>query len=82
MLRAKMKEELAKITEAENNLDLLEAGFVIKCNDQFHIICDKVKDKTGKLDSERIFFEWNEWLKKEVKKEKKSSELDFENLEK
>jgi type IV secretory pathway ATPase VirB11/archaellum biosynthesis ATPase len=82
MLRAKMKEELAKITEAENNLDLLEAGFVIKCNDQFHIICDKVKEKTGKLDSERIFFEWNEWLKKEVKKEKKSSELDFENLEK
>jgi len=72
MLRAKIKETMVKVAEEEKNLDLLEARFVIKCNDQFHLICDKVKDKTGKLDSNRIFFEWNEWLKKEVKKEKKS----------
>ena len=75
MLRAKMKEALVKIAEEENNLDLLEASFVIKCNDQFHNICDKVKDKTGRLDSDRIFFEWNEWFKKEVKKEKKSKDI-------
>ncbi|MBW3000486.1 type II/IV secretion system ATPase subunit [Candidatus Woesearchaeota archaeon] len=70
MLRTKTKEELVKTAEAEKNLDLLEARFVIKCNDQFHKICDKVKDKTGRLDSDRILFEWSEWLKKEVKKEK------------
>ncbi|MBW2990206.1 type II/IV secretion system ATPase subunit, partial [Candidatus Woesearchaeota archaeon] len=70
LLRAKIKEELVKIAQAENNLELLESRFVIKCNDKFHKICDKVRDKTGKLDSHRIFFEWNEWIKKEVKKEK------------
>ncbi len=82
MLRSKMKEELVKAAEAENNFELLEATFVIKCNDQFHIICDKVVDKTGKLDSERILFEWREWLRKEVKKGMKSKEPDFETSEK
>jgi len=78
MLRTKMKEALTKTAEEENNLDLLEAGFVIKCNDQFHILCDKIKEKAGSLDSERIFFEWNEWLKKEVKKEKQNKGMDLE----
>ncbi len=77
MLRAKMKEELVKLAETENNLDLLEAQFVISCNDEFHKICDKVNDKTGKLDSDRILFDWKEWLKKEVKKEK-SKALDLD----
>lgn len=70
MLRANIKEEIVKAAESENNLDLLEARFVIKCNDQFHKICDKVKNKAGRLDSDRIFFEWKEWFKKGVKKEK------------
>jgi hypothetical protein len=77
MLRAKMKEELVKTAEAEKNLELLEASFVIKCNDQFHIICDKVTSKTGKLDSERILFEWKEWLRREVKKNKNDKGTEF-----
>ncbi len=72
MLRANLKEELVKTAEEEGNLDLLEAKFVIRCNDRFHKICDKVKDKTGKLDSDRILFEWKEWLKKEIKKQRNS----------
>lgn len=67
-LRAKIKERIVEIAEEQNNEELLEAPFVIQCNDQFHRISDRVKDKTGKLDSDRIYFEWNEWLKKEVKK--------------
>jgi flagellar protein FlaI len=82
MLRAKIKEALVKAAEEEKNLDLLEAKFSIMCNDQFHIICDKVKQKTGKLDSDRIFFEWNEWLKKGVKKERKSRLPTLEDMEK
>jgi len=70
MLRANIKEELVKTAEEEKNLDLLEARFVIQCNDMFHKICDKIRDKTGRLDPDRIFFEWREWLKKEVKKER------------
>ncbi|HHE36439.1 MAG TPA: hypothetical protein ENL16_01340 [Candidatus Woesearchaeota archaeon] len=71
-LRAKIKEELVRTAEAEKNLDLLEARFVIRCNDEFHRICDKIKEKVGRLDSDRIFFEWKEWLKKEVRKKRTS----------
>ncbi|MAG39254.1 hypothetical protein CMO90_04170 [Candidatus Woesearchaeota archaeon] len=68
LLRTKIKETIVKISEKKKNNELLEAPFVIKCNDEFHKISDHVKDKTGELDSKKIFFEWNEWLKKEVRK--------------
>ncbi|MFH1589520.1 MAG: type II/IV secretion system ATPase subunit [archaeon] len=71
MLRANTKDALVKIAEKEKNANLLEAPFVIKCNDEFHRISERVKNKVGKLDSKMIFFEWNEWLKKEVRKSKK-----------
>ncbi|MBC8500855.1 MAG: type II/IV secretion system ATPase subunit [Nanoarchaeota archaeon] len=70
ILRANIKEEIVKIAEKEKNDELLEAPFVIRCNDEFHRISDRVKGKTGKLDSKRILFEWKEWLKKEVRKNK------------
>lgn len=70
MLRAKIKEAIVKMATDEKNFDLLEATFTIRCNDSFHKICEKVRSKVGRLDSERIFFEWSEWLRKEIKKEK------------
>jgi len=48
--------------------DLLEASFVVMANDIFHKISDQVREEIGYLDSEKIFFNWNDWLKKEVKK--------------
>ena len=48
--------------------NLLEAPFVIQGNDEFHRISDKVKEEIGFLDSKKIFFEWNEWMKRSVKK--------------
>ncbi len=74
MLRAKMKETLVETSDKENDPDLLEAPFVISANDQFHKISDKVKNNTGTLDSKKIFFEWHEWLKKEVKRIKQEKE--------
>ncbi len=71
-LRSDIKDAIVKISEKEKNDELLEAPFVIKCNDEFHKISDKIKDKTGKLDSKTIFFEWNEWLKKEARKHSKN----------
>ncbi|MFT4260807.1 MAG: ATPase, T2SS/T4P/T4SS family [Candidatus Woesearchaeota archaeon] len=67
MLRAKIKERMVEISKKENNEELLEAEFVIKSNDQFHKISDKVKEETGKIDSDKIYFEWNDWLEKAVK---------------
>jgi archaeal flagellar protein FlaI len=67
MLRAKNFETLIDYSKKLNCPDLLEAGFVVESNDQFHKITDKVKEEIGVMDSKRIFFEWNEWLKRAAK---------------
>ena len=67
-MRTNIKDALVKFA-AKNNIPwLLEADFVIQSNDQFHKISERVKEEIGSLDSKRIFFEWNEWLKRHVKK--------------
>ncbi|MDD5253690.1 MAG: type II/IV secretion system ATPase subunit [Candidatus Nanoarchaeia archaeon] len=70
LLRAKMKETLVRYAKETKDHDLLEAKFTINSNDMFHRISDKVLDEAGKLDSRRIFFEWEEWLKRKVKERK------------
>jgi archaeal flagellar protein FlaI len=72
-LRAKIKEAIVNYSEKEKNPELLEAPFVIKCNDQFHLISEKTKQKKGRLDSKDIFFEFDEWIKKEIRKIKLNS---------
>ncbi|MEK6983493.1 MAG: type II/IV secretion system ATPase subunit [Nanoarchaeota archaeon] len=67
-LRAKIKEALLDFATKQNALWLLEADFVIQSNDQFHKISERIKEEVGSLDSKRIFFDWNEWLKRHVKK--------------
>jgi len=67
-LRAKTKQTLLDASEKLKDPSMLEAEFVIKSNGLFHILSDKVKDEVGSLDPKRIFFEWNEWLKKEIRK--------------
>jgi len=47
---------------------LLESDFVVNSNDQFHMISDKIKGEVGILDSKRIFTDWNQWLKRTIKK--------------
>ncbi|MBT3394888.1 type II/IV secretion system ATPase subunit [archaeon] len=66
-LRAKIKQRLVDYSNKIGRPSLLEAEFVIDSNDQFHKISDRVLRKVGKLDSDKIYFQWNEWLKKETK---------------
>src|SRR3990167_8712524 len=68
LLRAKIKETLVNYAEKANMLNLLEADFVVMSNDEFHKISERIKEETGSLDSKRIFFDCNEWLKRSVKK--------------
>jgi len=67
MLRAKIKEMLVEYANKTKTPDLLEADFVVKSNDIFHIISGKIREETGSLDSKRIYFDWREWLKREIK---------------
>lgn len=68
LLRTKTKETLVNFSDKMKMPSLLEADFVVQANDQFHMLSDKIKEEVGSLDSKRIFFEWNEWLKRSVKK--------------
>ncbi len=70
LLRTKIKETMVNFAVKHEDLSLLEAPFVIQCNDEFHRISDNIKEEVGILDSKRIFFEWNEWLKRSIKKKK------------
>jgi hypothetical protein len=74
LLRAKIKETLVKYSDDLNKPDLLEAEFVIRSNDEFHKISEQISEKTGSLDSDKIFFHWEEWLKRTLNKEKLKEE--------
>lgn len=68
LLRAKTKETLVEYATKSKMLNLLEADFVVLANDEFHKISDTIRQEVGNLDSKRIFFDWNEWLKRTIKK--------------
>ncbi|MFH1682940.1 MAG: hypothetical protein ABIA37_04030, partial [Candidatus Woesearchaeota archaeon] len=69
-LRADYKQAIVEAYNKTQDNSLLEAPFVIKCNDTFHLLSDKVKEEVGSLDSKRILFEFKDWLNKEIKKKK------------
>ncbi|MBI5871760.1 type II/IV secretion system ATPase subunit [archaeon] len=67
LLRAKTKEALVKYANSAKKPELLEADFVVKANDCFHKITDRIRDESGGIDCKRIFELWEEWLKSEIK---------------
>jgi type IV secretory pathway ATPase VirB11/archaellum biosynthesis ATPase len=68
LLRANVKQELVSTADKLKRPELLEANFAVLANDEFHRISERVRDELGALDSKRIFAEWNEWLKRAVKR--------------
>jgi len=66
LLRAQIKQELVNV--GRDNPDLLEAPFIIKSNNAFHDISDKVTQELGIPEGKRVFSEWKEWLKTEIKR--------------
>ncbi|MFC1722900.1 ATPase, T2SS/T4P/T4SS family [Nanoarchaeota archaeon] len=72
VLRGEIKELLVEKSEEMKDADMLEAPFVIKCNDKFHILSEEVKKETGKLDPKEIKVRWVNWLNRELKKRKLS----------
>ncbi len=67
-LRADIKKKMIEYSDRTKNDKMLEAPFVIRCNDQFHRISNTVREDIGALDSKRILFEWEEWLKRVIRK--------------
>jgi len=68
ILRAKLKETMVNYAARLNSNDILEAKSVIAMNDSFHKISDEVREKHGYLDSKKIYLQWEQELKKHIKK--------------
>ncbi len=71
LLRAKIKEEIVKVSEKTGDESLLEAEFNVLSNDAFHKISDKVIQEIGLPWSDKVFPLWKKWLDNEVKSRKK-----------
>jgi len=65
-LREKMKKEIVDKAEETDNDELLEAEFVVKANQKYHILAERVSEEYGQQDPERIFARWQEWLEQQV----------------
>ena len=68
LLRGQCKQAIVDAYLKAGNKDILEAPFVIRCNDMFHLLSEKVKEEVGSMEPKRILFEYQDWLKKEIKK--------------
>lgn len=75
LLRAKTKATLVEYAKKQGDEELLEADFVIKTNDMLHLIIGKVKEQGKEVDNDKVFFEWEDWLKKEIAKKKLSTRV-------
>ncbi len=67
MLRASIKKKIVELSEASGNRAILEAPFVVRSNDVFHIFSEQVKGELGALDSKEIYSRWEEWAKAAAK---------------
>jgi hypothetical protein len=70
LLRAKIKQALVELSVKAKMPDLIEAEWVIKANGAFHEISEKIEKEIGVPRGKRVYKEWEDWLKKELKKKR------------
>jgi len=66
-MRTEIKQKIVEYSDKLQKPDILEADFSIKVNDEFHRIVNEVKEETGKIDTQKILFKMDEWLKRAAK---------------
>ncbi|PLW80788.1 hypothetical protein C0585_00790 [Candidatus Woesearchaeota archaeon] len=76
VLRSKIKEVLMEAYDKEKDRELLEAEFVIKCNDKMHLLVSEIKETYGSIDNEKIILEFKEWLDQAIAIRKTNKILD------
>ncbi len=68
LLRAKIKKEIVDTAERLNKPEILEAEFNELSNNAFHRISEEVTQEEGVPVGEKVFPEWQKWMKEEIKK--------------
>ncbi len=69
-LRGKIKKTITDVALKTGRRELMEAPFVVKSNEKFHIISNQVREEIGYIEPKTVYSLWYEWLKKEIKKSK------------
>jgi len=67
LLRAKIKKEIVEVAKQTGKFDLLESEFNTLSNHIFHKISEKISAEVGLPLSERVFADWKDWLKNQIK---------------
>lgn len=70
LLRAKIKQTLVEASIKTKKPEMLEAEWVLKSNNAFHEISEKVQKEIGVPKGKRVYTEWEDWMKKEIKRGK------------
>jgi archaeal flagellar protein FlaI len=70
LLRAKIKQALVEASIKAKRPEMLEADWVLRSNNAFHEISEKIQRELGVPKGKRVYTEWEDWMKKEIKKGK------------
>lgn len=68
-LRAKTKKYMVDKSDELKRPEILEAEWVVRANDEFHRISQRIEDEVGKSDSTRIYAEWEKWFNSELRRQ-------------
>lgn len=63
-LRARIMQSIVEHSSRDSNL--LEAEFVLKSNQKFHLISEEVMNETDTMDSSLIYERWLDWIRKNI----------------
>lgn len=66
-LRAKIKQATVALAEQAQKPELLEAEWVVKSNQAFHLISEGVRRESGSAEAGRIYPLWLDWFKRAAK---------------
>lgn len=66
LLRAKIKQTMLDYAETLKRPELIEAEWVAKANEAFHVISQKVLQEVGTPDSKMVYEKWVEWFKQRI----------------
>jgi flagellar protein FlaI len=66
-MRARMKKALVDYAETTGNPNIIEAPFVIACNDAAHLFSEQVKKQQGSIVSDYIYQKWDAWVREQIK---------------
>ena len=69
-MRANYKQMLVDVSRKANLPWMLEAEFVVRANDMFHILVGEVTEEIGYAEPKEVMSRWSSWLKGAVREEK------------